>query len=196
MFAVDQRHLPPDDTRTNTNTAPISACSGSGAGAASARRAAKCWPLERPRPASEYYNGGPMKRELMEHIGTTILNMLNGGHYGRGSDSHGARAKFGRRFTGRISFIATTSRTRITDTTQAAQRALRRRPGAGRGRTDRVALRLVHQRQLRAGRQSRHGHRPIRHRRQRQSQCLRRRPVGRLVQQPATIDGSMIFRSG
>ena len=25
-----------------------------------------------------------MKRELMEHIGTTILNMLNGGHYGGG----------------------------------------------------------------------------------------------------------------
>ncbi len=35
---------------------------------------------------SEYYNGGPLKRELMEHIGTTILNMLNGGHYGGGHD--------------------------------------------------------------------------------------------------------------
>jgi rhamnogalacturonan endolyase len=33
-----------------------------------------------------YYNGGPMKRELMEHIGTTILNMHNGGHYGGGTD--------------------------------------------------------------------------------------------------------------
>jgi rhamnogalacturonan endolyase len=32
----------------------------------------------------EYYNGGPMKRELMSHIGTTILNMINGGHYGGG----------------------------------------------------------------------------------------------------------------
>ena len=32
----------------------------------------------------EYYNGGPMKRELMSHIGTTILNMSNGGHYGSG----------------------------------------------------------------------------------------------------------------
>jgi len=38
--------------------------------------------------SSEYYNGGPMKRELMEHIGTTILNMLNGGHYGMGSDGN------------------------------------------------------------------------------------------------------------
>ena len=34
----------------------------------------------------EYYNGGPMKRELMSHIGTTILNMTRGGHYGGGSD--------------------------------------------------------------------------------------------------------------
>src|SRR5258708_27379793 len=36
--------------------------------------------------STEYYNGGPMKRELMEHIGTTILNMHNGSHYGGGTD--------------------------------------------------------------------------------------------------------------
>jgi len=36
--------------------------------------------------SAEYYNGGPLKRELMEHIGTTVLNMLNGGHFGMGSD--------------------------------------------------------------------------------------------------------------
>ncbi|HEV2692699.1 MAG TPA: polysaccharide lyase family protein [Verrucomicrobiae bacterium] len=36
--------------------------------------------------SAEYFNGGPMKRELMSHIGTTILNMLNGGHYGGGED--------------------------------------------------------------------------------------------------------------
>jgi fibronectin type 3 domain-containing protein len=35
--------------------------------------------------SAEYYNGGPMKRELMSHIGTTILNMHNGSHYGLGS---------------------------------------------------------------------------------------------------------------
>ena len=39
--------------------------------------------------STEYYNGGPMKRELMEHIGTTILNMDNGGHYGFGSQDAG-----------------------------------------------------------------------------------------------------------
>ena len=38
--------------------------------------------------SAEYYNGGPMKRELMEHIGTTILNMHNGGHYNMGTDGN------------------------------------------------------------------------------------------------------------
>ena len=31
--------------------------------------------------SSEYVNCGPIKRELMCHIGTTILNMFNGSHY-------------------------------------------------------------------------------------------------------------------
>ena len=34
----------------------------------------------------EYHQNGPMKRDLMEHIGTTILNMLNSGHYGGGAN--------------------------------------------------------------------------------------------------------------
>jgi autotransporter-associated beta strand protein len=34
--------------------------------------------------SQEYYNCGPMKRELMSHIGTTILNMFNGDHYFEG----------------------------------------------------------------------------------------------------------------
>ena len=37
---------------------------------------------------SEYYNAGPMKRELMCHIGTTILNMFNGDHYAEGIDTN------------------------------------------------------------------------------------------------------------
>ena len=37
--------------------------------------------------SQEYYNCGPMKRELMSHIGTTILNMFNGGHYAQGADA-------------------------------------------------------------------------------------------------------------
>ena len=35
--------------------------------------------------SAEYYNGGPMRRELMSHIGTTILNVLNCTHYGNGN---------------------------------------------------------------------------------------------------------------
>jgi autotransporter-associated beta strand protein len=34
--------------------------------------------------SQEYYNCGPMKRELMSHMGTTILNMFNGDHYFEG----------------------------------------------------------------------------------------------------------------
>ncbi len=37
-------------------------------------------------PSKEYYNGGPMKRELMCHNSPTMLNMLNGEHYGMGND--------------------------------------------------------------------------------------------------------------
>ena len=37
-------------------------------------------------PSKEYYNGGPMKRELMCHQGPTLLNMLSGEHYQMGSD--------------------------------------------------------------------------------------------------------------
>lgn len=37
-------------------------------------------------PSKEYYNGGPMKRELTGHVGPTLLNMLNGQHYGMGDD--------------------------------------------------------------------------------------------------------------
>ena len=37
--------------------------------------------------SQEYYNCGPMKRELMCHIGTTILNMFNGDHYAEGMDA-------------------------------------------------------------------------------------------------------------
>lgn len=35
-------------------------------------------------PSHEYYNGGPMKRELTAHMDHTLLNMLNGSHYGIG----------------------------------------------------------------------------------------------------------------
>lgn len=36
-------------------------------------------------PSHEYYNGGPLKRELTAHMNHTLLNMLNGSHYGMGN---------------------------------------------------------------------------------------------------------------
>lgn len=36
-------------------------------------------------PSHEYYNGGPMKRELTAHMNHTLLNMLNGSHYSMGA---------------------------------------------------------------------------------------------------------------
>ena len=36
----------------------------------------------------EYHNCGPMKRENMCHIGTTILNVLDGDHYAEGLDAN------------------------------------------------------------------------------------------------------------
>lgn len=36
-------------------------------------------------PSHEYYNGGPMKRELTGHMDHALLNMLNGSHYSQGN---------------------------------------------------------------------------------------------------------------
>jgi rhamnogalacturonan endolyase len=36
-------------------------------------------------PSHEFQDGGPMHRELTEHIGNTLLDMFGGGHYGFGS---------------------------------------------------------------------------------------------------------------
>lgn len=36
-------------------------------------------------PSHEYYNGGPMKRELTAHMNPVLLNMLNGTHYSQGT---------------------------------------------------------------------------------------------------------------
>lgn len=36
-------------------------------------------------PSHEYYNGGPMKRELTGHMTHALLNMLNGSHYSIGT---------------------------------------------------------------------------------------------------------------
>ncbi len=70
----------------------------------------------------EYYNGGPMKRELMEHIGTTVLNMLNGGHYGSGGqDGNWASGEVWSKVYGPYFIYCNNITNTITGTNQPAQ---------------------------------------------------------------------------
>jgi rhamnogalacturonan endolyase len=69
----------------------------------------------------EYYGGGPMKCELMEHIGTTILNVTRGSHYGGGTDSSWAAGEAWTHVYGPYFIYCNNISTSITDTNQAAQ---------------------------------------------------------------------------
>jgi rhamnogalacturonan endolyase len=69
----------------------------------------------------EYYNGGPLKRELMEHIGTTILNMLNGGHYGQGGDGVFAAGEVWAKVCGPYFIYCNNVSSALTDANAAAQ---------------------------------------------------------------------------
>ncbi len=69
----------------------------------------------------EYYNGGPMKRELMEHIGTTVLNMTRGSHYGGGTDSSWAAGEVWTHVYGPHFIYCNNITNSITATNQAAQ---------------------------------------------------------------------------
>jgi rhamnogalacturonan endolyase len=69
----------------------------------------------------EYYNGGPMKRELMEHIGTTILNVTRGSHYGGGTDSSWAAAEVWTHVFGPYFIYCNNITNTITGTNQPAQ---------------------------------------------------------------------------
>lgn len=71
--------------------------------------------------SSEYYNGGPMKRELTEHIGTTILNMINGGHYGGGSDGSLAAGEVWSKVSGPYLIYCNNITNSITGTNAPAQ---------------------------------------------------------------------------
>ena len=71
--------------------------------------------------SAEYYNGGPMKRELMEHIGTTILNMHNGGHYNMGTDGNFASGELWTKIYGPYFIYLNNFSTAITGTNQPAQ---------------------------------------------------------------------------
>ncbi len=112
----------------------------------------------------EYYPGGPLERSLMEHIGTTILNVFTGGYYGLGTDDNLLDGELWSKVYGPYLYYCNNT--------------LQRRLGAGRGGTIGVALQLVHECQLHPGRGPRHGHGQNGCRRQRQSQRLRHRLVG------------------
>jgi len=71
--------------------------------------------------SAEYYNGGPLKRELMSHIGTTILNMLNGGHYGGGSDGNFAAGEVWTKVCGPYFIYCNNVTNTITGTNAPAQ---------------------------------------------------------------------------
>ena len=69
----------------------------------------------------EYYNGGPLKRELMEHIGTTILNMHNGSHYNMGTDGNFASGEIWTKVYGPYFIYCNNVTNTITGTNQPAQ---------------------------------------------------------------------------
>jgi rhamnogalacturonan endolyase len=73
--------------------------------------------------SEEYMPGGPMKRELMCHIGTTILNTPHGSHYGGGTDSSWASGEVWAKVCG-PHFIYCNAITNTITTTNAAAQAL------------------------------------------------------------------------
>jgi rhamnogalacturonan endolyase len=69
----------------------------------------------------EYMPGGPMKRELMSHIGTTILNTPHGSHYGGGTDSSWASGEVWAKVCGPHFIYCNAITNTITATNAAAQ---------------------------------------------------------------------------
>ena len=62
-----------------------------------------------------------MKRELIEHIGTTILNVTRGSHYGGGTDSSWCAGEVWTHVYGPYFIYCNNISNTITDTNQAAQ---------------------------------------------------------------------------
>ena len=73
--------------------------------------------------SAEYMPGGPMKRELTSHIGTTILNTPHGSHYGGGTDSSWAAGEVWAKVCG-PHFIYCNAITNTLTATNAAAQAL------------------------------------------------------------------------
>lgn len=72
--------------------------------------------------SAEYYEGGPMKRDLMSHIGTTILNYYESSHYGgAGMDGNWGNGEIWSKVYGPYFIYCNNITNTITDTNQAAQ---------------------------------------------------------------------------
>jgi len=69
----------------------------------------------------EYYPAGPMERSLMEHIGTTILNVFTGGYYGLGTDDNLADGELWSKVYGPYFYYCNNVTNTLTATNQAAQ---------------------------------------------------------------------------
>jgi len=69
----------------------------------------------------EYYPGGPLERSLMEHIGTTILNVFTGGYYGLGNDDTFLNGEIWAKVYGPYFYYCNNITNTITATNQAAQ---------------------------------------------------------------------------
>ncbi len=71
--------------------------------------------------SAECYPGGPMERSLMEHIGTTILNVFTGGYYGLGTDDTFTNGETWSKVYGPYFYYCNNITNAITETNQAAQ---------------------------------------------------------------------------
>jgi len=69
----------------------------------------------------EYYPGGPMDRSLMEHIGTTILNVFTGNYYGLAADGTLLAGEIWTKTYGPYFYYCNNVSTSITDPVQASQ---------------------------------------------------------------------------
>ncbi|MGH8022876.1 MAG: polysaccharide lyase family protein, partial [Limisphaerales bacterium] len=70
----------------------------------------------------EYYSDGPMKRDLMSHIGTTILNYFESSHYGSaGTDGNWTNGEVWTKVYGPYFIYCNNITNAITATNQAAQ---------------------------------------------------------------------------
>ena len=72
--------------------------------------------------SAEYYSDGPMKRDLLSHIGTTILNYYESSHYGSaGTDCNWTNGEIWAKVYGPYFIYCNNITNAITATNQAAQ---------------------------------------------------------------------------